>query len=447
MSSTSNLTSRKSLGKNASTKAESVALPRWDRHGNLISSPKRPEAEVTVENVEEQVKLPTVAELEKITEQAYNEGFEQGYEQGMAQGQKKGLEQGYAEGFTKGETEGQTQGFDKGYEEALQKGELESQKKVDLFHSVADAMSQQLIQEETELKEAVLALSLRIAKQVLLEELAVNQEHIKRIVHAAVQALPNPDEKLVIYTNSADAELVRSIAEENWRVAENDNVASGGCQVKSDTSYVDYSIDRRFDTAVAQLMTLPSQPLSEQHKAPISEQPLADVLENTAAAQAELTDPQQPLVDTTEESTADSLSSDSSLNPEQESTLEQPSTASLNAQAEQEITDDVTEQQSAKNELAGDESAEHELAEDGSTEDYSASNEQADEEFVASEITVDTRDSQLNDSLESSINQEAESTTQEPISESSQEPIDQEPSVQEPSTQEPIDQVKHDQPD
>lgn len=259
----------------AKPKTESVSLPKWDRAGNLVTPAARQRKPVQVDDVESKaVKPPTVAELEAIREQAYNEGFEQGYEQGMDQGARKGEQDGHAKGLTIGEEEGRKLGEQKAYEDALKLEQAETQKRLELYDSLTLAMTHQLAAEEQELKDAMLALSMRIARQVLQDELQANPEHIQNIVHAAIQALPNPDEKLSVQVNISDAELVRSIAESHWKVEINDAVSPGGCLVKSGYSYIDYTLEHRFNNAVTHLMNNPERPMPEKAKQPLSSESL-----------------------------------------------------------------------------------------------------------------------------------------------------------------------------
>ncbi|TCS42414.1 FliH/SctL family protein [Reinekea marinisedimentorum] len=277
----------------AKPKAESVSLPRWDKAGNLVTPATKQPKPVKVDDVESNaIKPPTVAELEAIREQAYNEGFEQGFEQGMAQGARKGEQDGHAKGLAAGEEEGRKLGQQQAYDDALKMEQAESQKKFDLFDSLTLAMTHQLAAEEQELKEAMMALSIRIARQVLQEELHTNPEHIQTIVHAAIQALPNPDEKLSVQVNSQDAELIKAIAESHWRVEVNDAISAGGCQVKSGYSYIDYTLEHRFDNAVTHLVNNPEHPMPEQIKQPLSSEPLLNKPESKAVEAEAMSEPE-----------------------------------------------------------------------------------------------------------------------------------------------------------
>lgn len=263
------------LRKRSEPSVESLSLPKWDREGKLVAKPVGRPAKVDVSDVETQkITPPTVKELEEIRENAYNEGFEQGFAQGMTQGEAHGKQEGHAKGLAQGEEEGRKLGEKQGFEEALKREETQTRERLEIFEVVTESLKQQLSREEADLKSAMLALSMRIARQALQEELAVKPSHIQSIVHAAIQALPNPDERLTVIINEKDKDLVTAIAESHWEIETSANVTPGGCQVKSHYSYVDYTLEHRFDTAVSHLMSHGDESFPARVKEPFSEQPL-----------------------------------------------------------------------------------------------------------------------------------------------------------------------------
>jgi len=261
------------LRSNKVNEVEKLSLPKWDQNGNLVKKPaKRPVKQTVKEVKQEEIKAPTVKELEKIREDAYNEGFEQGYENGMAQGQRSGLESGRAEGVTQGQEEGRLKGLTEGTEQALQEEREKSDQKLQIFTSLSLALKDQVAVEQTELEKALLALSVRIARQVLQDELRTKPGHISNIVHAAVQSLPNPDEKLTLFLNPDEIDFVASFAESHWVLSADETVSLGGCKIKSGFSYIDYTLEHRFDTAVTHLISHIGEDISDVVKEPISEE-------------------------------------------------------------------------------------------------------------------------------------------------------------------------------
>ncbi|MEJ2042951.1 MAG: FliH/SctL family protein [Reinekea sp.] len=258
---------------------EEYSLPKWDRHGNLVGKAAKKPAVKKIEEVDEVVKPPTVAEIEAIREAAYNEGFEQGYASGMAQGEREGRKAGHSEGFEQGHQEGLEQGQVKGVQQALQEEQVKTAEKLQVFDAAAQQLGDQLAIEQAELEQALLGVAMRIAAQVIQDELQLSPEHIKPLVHAAIQSLPNPDEKLTLKLNPMDIALVDSIAESHWTLEPDSNVKRGGCQVKSGFSYVDYTLDHRYDSALSLLLNQwkPAETDTGQNaRQPFSKIPLLD---------------------------------------------------------------------------------------------------------------------------------------------------------------------------
>ena len=275
--------------------AANLPLVKWDKNGLVVhGAPKAKASAEVVESVDEvaheTIKAPTVKELESIREDAYNEGFEQGFESGMTQGHSAGQTEGHAEGLIAGQEKGTEQGLAAG----TAKGELaeakKNKEKLAVFEALTAAFKAQMPHEQAELEQALLSLSIRIARQIIRDELRAEPSHIAAVVHAAVQSLPNPDEKLTLSVNPSELEFVTSFAEKHWQLEGDVKVSVGGCKIKTQYSYVDYTLEHRFDAAVRHLMTKLGEDSAKASQSPLSEQPLIGELGEPDAdlAQAEL---------------------------------------------------------------------------------------------------------------------------------------------------------------
>ena len=275
--------------------AANLPLVKWDKNGLVVDgAPKAKASAEVVESVDEvaheAIKAPTVKELESIREDAYNEGFEQGFESGMTQGHSAGQTEGHAEGLIAGQEKGTEQGLAAG----TAKGELaeakKNKEKLAVFEALTAAFKAQMPHEQAELEQALLSLSIRIARQIIRDELRAEPSHIAAVVHAAVQSLPNPDEKLTLSVNPSELEFVTSFAEKHWQLEGDVKVSVGGCKIKTQYSYVDYTLEHRFDAAVRHLMTQLGEDSAKASQSPLSEQPLIGELGEPDAdlAQAEL---------------------------------------------------------------------------------------------------------------------------------------------------------------
>ncbi|MFT7290160.1 MAG: flagellar assembly protein FliH, partial [Reinekea sp.] len=259
--------------------AANLPLVKWDKNGVVVGGAPKPKAKAAVvesvaEVAPEAVKVPTVKELESIREDAYNEGFEQGFESGMTQGHLAGHSEGHSEGLSAGQQTGTEQGLAAG----TAKGELaeakKNKEKLAVFEALTAAFKAQMPHEQAELEQALLSLSIRIARQIIRDELRAEPSHIAAVVHAAVQSLPNPDEKLTLSVNPSELEFVTSFAEKHWQLEGDASVSVGGCKIKTQYSYVDYTLEHRFDAAVRHLMTQLGEDSAKASQSPLSEQTL-----------------------------------------------------------------------------------------------------------------------------------------------------------------------------
>ena len=234
---------------------ETWELPRWDAQGELTGTSKKAAVASTEEDVEpESISLPTAEELRALHEDAYNEGFESGYEQGLRQGQQDGQKQGYEEGHRSGEQAGRLAGDAAGREAALAQEEQRISQALQPLALLLQSLNGCLTEQQDALESGLIALALRIARQVIDAELKLAPEHINDLVHAAVQALPNADERIVIELHPDDLAYVERVAESHWSLTANESLSRGGCFVKTRFSYVDYSLEHRFRQQVSNLL-------------------------------------------------------------------------------------------------------------------------------------------------------------------------------------------------
>lgn len=233
---------------------EAYRLPRWDADGNLIDDRPKPVQTVTEDVEEDVVKPPTAEEIQQIHDSAYDEGFESGYQQGMRQGQQDGHKAGHQQGYDEGSQVGREAGEQAGFEAALKTEEKRIRESLAPLEDVLKQLQQVLPAQEAALREGLVALAVRLARNLFDAELALKPEHIQTLVHNAVQALPNADERLVIELHPDDLALVERIADSHWQLQTSDDLSRGGCRVRSRFSYVDYSLEHRFRQQLSNLL-------------------------------------------------------------------------------------------------------------------------------------------------------------------------------------------------
>lgn len=159
------------------------------------------------------VQLPTAEDVERIMQQARDDGYKAGYQEGQAKARDEAARLGRAAGKL----------------EAALKG---------LDSEVADEL---------------LALSLELARLVLRSEITARPESLLTVIQEALGQLPH--QHAAIYLNPDDASLVRSylgdqLAHAGHRILEDPKLARGDCMLDAGGSHVDANVATRWRRVV-----------------------------------------------------------------------------------------------------------------------------------------------------------------------------------------------------
>ena len=155
------------------------------------------------------VPMPTVEELERIQNQARDEGYRVGYQEGQAAARQEAERLGQAAG----------------------------------------KLEQALAELEQATAEELLQLALALARQVVRREISAQPEAILDVVRDALGQLPH--QHAAIFLNPEDAALVRSHLGENLahaghRVHEDPKLSRGDCVLEAGGSQVDGTVAMRW---------------------------------------------------------------------------------------------------------------------------------------------------------------------------------------------------------
>jgi flagellar assembly protein FliH len=186
------------------------------------------------------LKLPTVAEIEQMHEEAHRAG----HEEGLAEGR----EAGYADGRQAGLEEGR----EAGYREGKAAAETEAER----LRGMVAQLDQALERLDVEVAEELMALSIELARKVLQHTLAVEPEAVISAVRAALQHLPESRAK--IHLHPADAALARKHLDEmldrgGHLIIEDESVSRGGCWVETPGAQIDATMQTRWQRALDSL--------------------------------------------------------------------------------------------------------------------------------------------------------------------------------------------------
>lgn len=162
------------------------------------------------------VVLPTVEQIERIHQQAREEGHAAGYLEGKHQ------------------------------------VETEAQR----LQMLLTNLDQELQNFDQRLAQDLLALSLDVAKQMLCQALRVRPELVLTVVQDAIARLPHFNQHAYLVLHPEDAALVRSrlgeqLSHSGWKILEDAQMVRGGCRVETANSQIDATLPNRWQRVLA----------------------------------------------------------------------------------------------------------------------------------------------------------------------------------------------------
>jgi len=184
----------------------------------------------------------TAGQLNELTQQAYDEVRQQAYEEGARQGREEGYQAGLEEG-----------------REAVQQQISQLQNTLHSLHNVLEG-------QDDELEQALVNLTMCIARSVLNHEISLDAGHIQSIIKQAVDALPLKEDRLVIHLNPAEHQLLtgQEGIPEQWTLQSDPSVSAGGCRVISAHSVVDFTLEEQFQQVINSLVETRFAELAKQ---------------------------------------------------------------------------------------------------------------------------------------------------------------------------------------
>lgn len=203
-----------------------------------------------VESIEQQKQkksgILTARKLEELQKQAYDEGFQLGNNEGY----QAGLEQGLEEGRQKG----------------VLKGQEEVAHAVKYFEQIMKFLSRPIEQVNKDVEEQLINLSMATAKQIIRREVNADPGQIIAVIKEALSALPINSKKIKVFLHPLDAQIAREYltgnndesssepTEEIWSIVDEPNITRGGCQIKSEASQINASIEARIAEIAARIL-------------------------------------------------------------------------------------------------------------------------------------------------------------------------------------------------
>lgn len=195
-----------------------TAYQRWELLG-FDDSPGAAKAKGRAGEEKLEMTLPTAEELERIHQQAAQEGF------------KLGRDEGYKAGYDAGR---------KAAAAVVQR-----------LATLADALNREQTRQDEAISRELLGLALAVAKQLIRSALHVKDGLVIDVIREAMNALPSLNEHLRILVHPDDVNALREFMESehghfSFKVAPDGRIERGGFRIESSHSEVDGQLPVRW---------------------------------------------------------------------------------------------------------------------------------------------------------------------------------------------------------
>jgi flagellar assembly protein FliH len=185
----------------------------------------------------------TMAELERIRQDAYEEGLKQGHEQG------------YIDGFDKGVTEGKEAGYKEGLELGKTQGHEDVkpliEEQLTSLRGVLDSLMTPLNKVDELAEKQLVQLAVMLAEAIIYQEVKTSPDIILHTLKQSIDALNADQEKVRIHLHPNDLDLIKesygeqTIVDNNWQLIAEPTLERGGCEVKTAQSSLDMTLKTR----------------------------------------------------------------------------------------------------------------------------------------------------------------------------------------------------------
>ncbi len=154
-----------------------------------------------------------------------------------------------------------SEAYQEGYQQGLQKADQETRQLQKRLHDLISFFEQPLQSLNDEVIQQLHLLAVTLAQQLVRREIRVEPGEIIALIKESVRVLPASARGIKIYLHPEDAELVRSALqmdeseeEKSWKLVEDPMITRGGCEIKSDKSVINATLENRLQVMAASVL-------------------------------------------------------------------------------------------------------------------------------------------------------------------------------------------------
>jgi flagellar assembly protein FliH len=147
-------------------------------------------------------------------------------------------QQAYDEGFARGRSDG------------LKSAQAEVEARLQSIGRILDTLAEPLAELDEDIEHELLAVALAAARVIVRREVKCDPALVIAAVREALAVLPAATRNVRVHLNPEDAAIMREVLkvgdeDRAWRLVEDPMQGRGGCKIVTDTSQIDASIDAR----------------------------------------------------------------------------------------------------------------------------------------------------------------------------------------------------------
>ena len=153
------------------------------------------------------------------------------------------------------------QAFDEGYADGKQQAQQEIDELKQQLREVIQFFERPLQSLNEEVEQELSLLAVTLAQQLVRREIKIEPGEIIALIRESVKLLPANSRKIRIYLHPEDADIVRNTLqldtaddEQNWKLVEDPMITRGGCEIKSEQSTINATLENRLQALAASVL-------------------------------------------------------------------------------------------------------------------------------------------------------------------------------------------------
>ncbi|MBS1190283.1 MAG: fliH [Rhodocyclaceae bacterium] len=186
---------------------------------------------------------------------------------GFQEGMDKGYREGYESGLRMGRQDGHIEGRNEGIEEGRQKALAHFDNLAQPVEAMLESLQQLRHDYQSALRQEVVELVAKVARQVIRCELALQPVQLLALVDETLGAMPATLDEVEVYLNPEELDRICELAPEKaqrWNLIADPRMEPGECRVKAGGHEADAGCKQRLAACIeqvsAQLLEMADQP-------------------------------------------------------------------------------------------------------------------------------------------------------------------------------------------